>query len=116
MKISSKIHKQPGQVQTAVVDVDANGKPFFAGILLGDLRKNQCSELGNEVLKRLTAAQDQCSNTDEVMLIEIRSPERGAERVPQVAERINKHGAAAFFCLDKASYDAVWAALNIRFE
>lgn len=31
MTLSSKLHKQAGQVQYAVLDVTDNGKPFHAG-------------------------------------------------------------------------------------
>lgn len=115
MKISSTFHAQPGKVQFLVLDAVADGKPFYAGILISDLRANPptCTDVGNECMRRLAAAQDQNSNADEVMLVEIRSPERAMERVPQVAERISRHGAAAFFCVDEDCYEAVFQAMNV---
>lgn len=113
MEISSTIHHQPSNIQLLVLDVVADEKPFFAAVLIGDMRECTATEIGNECLRRLAAAQDQCSNNDQVMLVEIRSPDTARKRVPQVCERIHRHGAAAFFCLDSASYDAVREALNI---
>lgn len=114
MTLSSKLHKQAGQVQYAVLDVTDNGKPFFVAIVTGDLHTNAMSDIGNACLHRLTQAQDQCSNTDEVLIVELRSPERARERIPQIGQRIGRHGAAALICLDAATYDAAFEALNVR--
>lgn len=116
MKISSKLHFQPGGTQFCVLDVQTNDKPFFAGILIGDLRADPptSTAISNKCLERLISAQTQCANNDEVMVIELRSPERVKERIPQVCEVISKHGAAAFYCIDTATYDAVFETLNIK--
>lgn len=115
MEISSKVHKQPGKVQYAVIDVMAGDKPFFAGIVVGNLRADPptSTEVSNECLRRLTAAQDSASNRDEVLIVEVRSAETASQRVIDVATHIQRHAAAAFYCLDSACYDAVWAALNV---
>ena len=115
MEISSKVHKQPGKVQYAVIDVTADGKPFFAGILIGDLRADPptSTEASNECLRRLTAAQDNAANRDNVLIVEIRNAETAAGRVTDVAIHIPRHAAAAFYCLDTGCYDAVWQALHI---
>jgi hypothetical protein len=118
MKISSKVHKQPGKVQYAVIDAMAGDKPFLAGIAIGDLRADPptSTDVSNECLRRLAAAQDNVSNRDDVLFVEIRSAETAGQRVNDVAKRIPRHAAAAFYCLNSDCYDAVWKALNVSAE
>lgn len=114
MKISSKIHPQPGQAQLMVLDVIAEGKPFFAALLIGDLRTDppSCSEVGNECLRRLTAIQDNSSNSNTVVLFDIRSADRAQKRIAELGKMVEKNAAVAIFCLDPASYDAAFKALT----
>jgi len=116
MKISSKVHAQPGKVQLLVLDVMADEKPFLAGLLIGDLRADPptASELGNECLRRLTASQDASSNNDQVHIVEVRRPERVQPQLAKAAAGVGRHDAVAFFCFDEATYEAMFLALNVQ--
>jgi hypothetical protein len=116
MEISSKFHAQPGKVQLVVLDVTANEKPFIAGLLIGNLRADppSASEVGNECLRRLIASQDASSSNDQVHMVEVRSPDRAQAQLMKVAASVGRHDAVAFFCLDEATYEAMFSALNIR--
>lgn len=116
MKISSKLHKQPGKFQFLVLDVFANEKPFFAAILIGDLRADppESTDVSNECLRRLTAIQDLSSNNQAIHIVGIRSMEIVKTRILQVCNQVNRHDAVAFYCLDSKIYDAVFFELNIK--
>lgn len=99
-----------------MLDVTANEKPFLVGLVIGDLRVDPptTSEVGNECLRRLTASQDASSNNNQVHMVEVRSPERAPTQLMKVAATVGSHDAVAFFCLNEATYAAMFGALNIK--
>lgn len=116
MQISSRIHAQPGRVQHLVLDVAFEGKAFFAAVVVGDTRETPptTSAIGNETLRRLTAAQSGSSASERVHVVPVTSAGKALDRIRAVGNAVARHDAVAFFCADDEIAAAVLRALNLQ--
>jgi len=112
MNIVSRMHPQLDPVYCPVFDVTADGKPFFAALLV-----RECGLLTEEselTLARLQAAQEQSSNCDRMIWERISSPDVAEKAVRDLAAFCNRHMAIAFVMDDPDCFLPALAALNLQ--
>lgn len=114
MKISSQPVPQPGGGAYPILRVVADEKPFFATAVVGRFKPEAMTagDYYDECLRRLIGRQTQASNNEELVVVEIESLESAQGAVIETAADVSRNGAAAFFCPDDQTRQAVMRMLG----
>lgn len=115
MKISSQPVPQPGGGAYPILRVVADEKPFFATAVVGRFKPEAMTagDYYDECLRRLIGRQTQASNNEELVVVEIESLESAHGAVIETAADVSRNGAAAFFCPDMKTQQAVLRFLGV---
>ncbi len=114
MEVVSTLLAPVGNIVLMVMDTRVDGKNLITTLVVGDMRKNKISQVGQQCLNRMGEHHKVNYPEGEVHLVEVRLESQAEDRVKAVFTAAAEGDAVMFWCRTSEVYDAVFPFLGLK--